>query len=461
MSIEMTNGFTTYTEENDLSKISVGQEGGGYVLPSEGLKRQIATLEKTSTWDEREYGISRAAQLAELRESLAKTLLFESTPAGIEFAKTEAEKTLAAMRQRALERFGIQPDHNGKVPLFVAGKPAWHNLGKNVQAAQDSESAARLGELLWQVEKTQNQYLDHTGTVRKSEGSFTLYRADTGAHLGNVGPLTKVIQNSEGFKFLDSVMGRFGARYVSAGALYGGKKVFMQIEIPGAAFSIRGDHNQAYAIFTNCHDGSGSAFCFPLSFRVECANTFRRAVNSRTGFISIPHTGNLDKKIEAAQQALGLSVEGLTDYASKAQILVQTPVGDFVEYTDSVLDAVLDITKADLAHDGPAWMKVANAPVTDRDELMKAFEREVKNRETILADIKARYESETCGVGGIRGSAWSAFNAISEAADHGPLGGRFKGKDSEDGRSRRFESIIGGKGDAIKQTAFTAALALA
>jgi hypothetical protein len=71
-----------------------------------------------------------------------------------------------------------------------------------------------------------------------------------------------------------------------------------------------------------------------------------------------------------------------------------------------------------------------------------------------------RYESERCGMNGQRGTAWAALNAVTEAADHGTLGGRFQGSENAKA-SRRFESILSGSSDEVKQVAYQNALALA
>jgi hypothetical protein len=70
-----------------------------------------------------------------------------------------------------------------------------------------------------------------------------------------------------------------------------------------------------------------------------------------------------------------------------------------------------------------------------------------------------RYEQERTGQGGSRGTAWAALNAVTEHADHW-TGGRIVGTQAEhDGR--RMESILTGKRDELKQSALSAALALA
>ena len=88
----------------------------------------------------------------------------------------------------------------------------------------------------------------------------------------------------------------------------------------------------------------------------------------------------------------------------------------------------------------------------------KQFEAAAERRRDILSDILNRYESGTNGVSGMRGTAWSAFNAVTESADHAKIGTRRVGS-LDDQRSRRFENVLSGTADEMKQAAFSLATA--
>ena len=62
-----------------------------------------------------------------------------------------------------------------------------------------------------------------------------------------------------------------------------------------------------------------------------------------------------------------------------------------------------------------------------------------------------RYDSERCQ----HGTAWGGFNAFSEEADHGNLFHRYTGENKD---SRRFESILTGEADDLKQAAWATAV---
>src|SRR5207248_2061921 len=128
------------------------------------------------------------------------------------------------------------------------------------------------------VTKRAASYRKADGTYQESRSTFLLVRDDTEAELGAVGSRYEAIQNAEAFAFLDSVIGEFGAKYHTAGAIHGGAKVWMQCALPGHNFEVvRGDQVQAFATVINPHDGSGKAWCFPTTNRIVCANTYRTA----------------------------------------------------------------------------------------------------------------------------------------------------------------------------------------
>lgn len=362
-----------------------------------------------------------------------------------------------SMQNAAIRRAGLDTS-TGKVAVMVAGKAAWHRLGVNVESAVNSADAIRLASLDWQVDKTALRYTDSLGTVREQKEVYAMVRRDTGAMLGSVGSRYTPIQNSKGFEFLDSVIGSFGAKYETAGAIYGGRKVWMLVKLPDHSFRVNGtDEMTSYALFTNPHDGIGSAYCYPTTERVVCANTFRVSLQDKNKGIAIRHTGNVDMKIDEAKFALGLSVDSMHRFAKEAESLAQTRLPDAEFYVNDVLNCVLDVTAADCEKGAGLLEQVLKVSGAERKLAERRFARKIEKRGEILTDILNRYESEKNGVAGMRGTAWAGFNAVTEFADHAGVN-RFNGSD-DDRESRRFESAVAGDGDDLKQIAFEKALA--
>lgn len=396
-------------------------------------ERQIDSI-SSGTWDVREYGISRETAIAQVRAA--------QTPEA-------RERVISELKARALRRASLDTS-NGRVNAAFALKAPWHGLGTVVSGTMTSKEAISLAGLDWNVAKKQ-LYFYQGESARDADGAFGMVRQDTGAYLGTVGSRYAPVQNAEGFEFLDSVIGEYGARYESAGSIYGGKSVWMLAHMPQHTFAINGDTIEPYVVFTNCHDGSGAAWCFPTTVRVECANTFRTASREKGKGLSIRHAGNIKGKIILAREALGLAVAGFAEFKEQAATLVEKKV-DAKTFADSVLDQILDLTRDEINQGVGA---VAEKTGLEGDEAYRYLQHRVERRGEILDDIMNRYESERCHP---RGTAWAAFNAITEHADHNTVGRQ--SSDTQTRLSRRFESVLAGDRDEMKQMAFATAMAL-
>ena len=364
--------------------------------------------------------------------------------------KRLVEAKQAANRRAALDTPG------GRVRAFFAGKPAWHGLGVTVDMACTSAEAIRFAGLDWNVVKVPMGF-EWNGQTVKSDSTFAIVRADNGKHLGTVGSRYAPIQNADGFGYLDDVLSSVGARYESAGSLYGGSKVWMLAHLPGQRFSVskQRDVCEPYVVFMNTHDGSGAAACYPTAVRVECNNTLRISAMDKAKGISIRHTGSVKAKVESAKQALGMAVEGFAEFKQAAETMAVTPC-EPLTYFNGILDSVLEITQAQVSMGADRLAATLAVTQAEREAERKSIEHKIKQREAIFADMLNRYESERCANG--RGMVWGAFNAVTESADHGLAGGKLRGEDKD---SRRFESVISGRADEIKQVAYVQAMARA
>jgi phage/plasmid-like protein (TIGR03299 family) len=407
------------------------------------IQSAIAGAAGVSTWDAAEYGITA--------ERAAQMIADADTP--------EARaRVMGQLQDRAIVRAGLDTT-GGRVAVMVAGQPAWHGLGVNVANAVGAADAIKLAGLNWDVKKIPLQFMNPvSGNLEAIEDKFAVVRMDSGAALGTVGRIYKPFQNAEGFEFLDSVIGEFGAHYETAGSIYGGSRVWMQLKIPAKAFALNGkDTVEPYVIFTNSHDGTAAAQCHTTSHRVVCANTLRLAGNASSEKFHIRHSTNLKAKVEAARQSLGLAVKKIDDFRTDAEAMARTKL-DAVPYFNSVLDAVCEVTQADAEKGADFMASVLKATAAERDLERARVQREIDKRESLMEDILSRYDSEKNGIGGMRGTAWSAFNAVTESADHGKLGGRQTGAEKA---SRRFESVLTGAADEVKQVAYETVRAMA
>lgn len=430
--------------------------GGTRVLGQQHDVNQI-TVDGTSELDSAMRsiaGIWDAAEMGITKEEVERRIREADTPEA-------RQKIIAQVRARAIRRAALDTS-TGKVAVMVAGDLPWHGLGVNVADAVGSDDAIKLASLDWLVSKRVMYYRDAAGNEHVSDDVFAICREDTGAKLGTVGSKYAPIQNVHAFKFMDSVLGEFGAKYETAGAVFGGEKVWMLVRLPQQRFTLgKTDTVEPYAIFTNPHDGSGKAYCYPTTVRVVCNNTLRVSGAEKGKGIGIRHTGDVKAKIKEAQHALGLAVQEVKEFRGQAELLSRSKLVDPPAYFNGVLDAVLDMTEANalMGADALAAALIVTE-VEDREKQRVLIQKRIDARKSILDDILDRYEGDRCGINGMRGTAWSGLNAVTEFADHSDLV-RYRSRDAEVRNSRRFESTLAGDADEMKQVALTHALAAA
>lgn len=312
----------------------------------------------------------------------------------------------------------------GSSAVFVTGEPAWHRLGTVIETAATSAEAIRLARLDWHVDQWPLSAQGTNGMALPCHGHFANVRTDTNAVLGVVGRQYRVFQNTEAFDFMDALVGQRLAMYESAGSLKGGRRVWMLARLPGEYRIGRDDVVEPYILLTNAHDGTQALRMLPTTVRVVCQNTLNLALKNQTGSLSIVHTASLDARIEDARRKLGIIAQRMNHFGQEAEALARRKLTalELAEYFDSVL------------------------PTRSRRNLGK-----------ILDHVFANFDNASNALPGIKHSAWAAYNAVSEWADHQK---RVLGRSTAQRDDNRLHSIWFGSANRIKQQAYGAALAL-
>jgi phage/plasmid-like protein (TIGR03299 family) len=382
------------------------------------------------------------------------------TPLVMALPEEERQKIMGAATARA-----NLDSSNGKVAVVVAGEPAWHGLGKNVSGAFDSDQALEWGGLDWKV----SLWDVFAGPDRNSRPISVIapdhravVRTDTQAVLGVVGTKYKLFQNAELGQFMDGLVGEKLAVFHTAGSLDGGKRVWMQMLLPQDYYVTPKDVTQAFVLGTMAHDGTG-AIKFSLSTnRVVCQNTLRRAVAERGDGLSIRHTQSMKGKVNEARKALGLISQDMDVYAEEARAMARVKLG-----RSDVEKYVKTLTRTN----GQPYFPTETPPEISLEDVLKATEaREEIGRELLdgyyaateriakknKAILEAVLCNHDCDVAA--GTAWGAYNAVSEYSDHGAT---FRGQGAEEKANSRLNSAWFGAGHELKQAAFQAALEMA
>ena len=128
----------------------------------------------------------------------------------------------------------------GRAAVMVAGVAAWHRLGTNVADIQTSADAIRLASLDWRVDQWP-LVARRDGIEHEVPGRVANVRSDTGGVLGVVGRDHQVFQNCDAFAFMDALVGDRLAMYETAGAIRGGRVVWMMARLPRTVWATDDD----------------------------------------------------------------------------------------------------------------------------------------------------------------------------------------------------------------------------
>ena len=288
---------------------------------------------------------------------------------------------------------------NGKASFASFREPAWHGLGtvfteeKNtaemLAAANLNNWNVRLEELEIPSTLTSDksyQYVVRTNPTNKAQTDV----------LGIVGERYVPVQNEELFAFGDNILDG-GGRWETAGSIRGGRVVFGSLALEretvldptGVA-----DKVKTYLLINTSHDGSIAIQASITPVRVVCANTLNLALGAKRGknaikqSFKIRHTQTAEGKIAVARETLGLANKYMDAFDMMANAMIQK------EITAQQFNEII----------------LAAYPKPEKDS--KGAVKKWENKVDVINDI---YTGQYNGM--IAGSAWGAFNALTERLD--------------------------------------------
>jgi len=313
-----------------------------------------------------------------------------------------------------------------RAAVFTVGQPPWHRLGVTVSEAQTSEEAIKLAGLNWGVEQWPI-VARHQGVERAVTGRVANVRADTGAVLGVVGHSYRVFQNQSAFDFFDAIVQERLAIFETAGALKNGRHVWMLARLPKTLRVAGEDEIRPYILLTNSHDGSRALRMIPTTIRVVCQNTLSLAIRraAATEGLTVYHSENLEQRVAEARTKLGVITTRIDEFEEQVQALARRSMS------------------------GTALADYFTKLVADRAE---------DTQKRMLGAFLANLDHPTNSLAGIRGSAWAAYNAVSQFADHQSV---VRGQTEILRADARLHSVWFGASAELKARAFDAAVALA
>ncbi len=200
---------------------------------------------------------------------------------------------------------------------YVGAQPAWHGLGQVLVNPISAIDALQQGGLDYEVLKLPNihsiphEFDNSQDIFIVSDDSFFTFRTDVRKVLGTrLGRDYEVMQNIEALNIVDEILGTGAATIETAGAIDGGKKVFICLKVNKDIIVGGNDTIKQYVLLCNSHDGSLSITAMPTNVRVVCNNTLGAALRAgRKERIKIRHTANANERLREASKVLHLISE--------------------------------------------------------------------------------------------------------------------------------------------------------
>jgi len=319
---------------------------------------------------------------------------------------------------------------NGDAEMMYVGKPPWHRLGTPLESEVTAKEAIEAARMNYRVEQqTLFRQNPTTGLLTEYPDRYAVVRTDTDVPFDIVSGQYEIVQNEDHFTFFDEIIGQGQAVYHTAGALRGGRVIWILVKLPESIELIPGDPIEQYILMSSSHDRSKSLEIAITPIRVVCANTLRVGMSAARNVVQIRHTQSIHSRAVEARQALGLNDAYNQLLMESLGVLVNTPMGT-----------------AQMTEYATAFLNVD----PDREDL-HAFSQDAKERLCELFEAGRGQD-----IPGVAGTAYAAFNATTEFIDN------FKrvqvsaesGQHSLDAQDRRLYRSWLGRGQGQRDRSF-------
>lgn len=259
----------------------------------------------------------------------------------------------------------------------------WTNIGYDIQKATTVEEALKLSHLDYTVEKVPCFLADGTPIP----GAFCTKKENSLETFGVVGKEFSIIQNIEGFDFINALVGE-GLTFLKAGE--NRKMVWIIGQLP--TIEVLGDKVTPHVIFQNSHGGNTTLKATIAPLRIICQNQFNLTFRKADNKISLRHTSSIKERLHTAETVLAQNSIYLDEFKKKAEEMASTKVSK--AKVDSFLDTIFEV-KADF---NPT---------------------QIKNMEEKRTRFLAAYQAEDNQ--NFIGTQWGLVNAYTDYVTHKPL----------------------------------------
>lgn len=259
----------------------------------------------------------------------------------------------------------------------------WSNIGYDIRKANTVEEALKLSHLDYTVEKVPCFLADGTPIP----GAFCTKKENSPETFGVVGKEFSIIQNIEGFDFINALVGE-GLTFLKAGE--NRKMVWIIGQLP--TIEVLGDKVTPHVIFQNSHGGNTTLKATIAPLRIICQNQFNLTFRKADNKISLRHTSSIKERLHTAETVLAQNSIYLDEFKKKAEEMASTKISK--AKVDSFLDSIFEV-KADF---NPTKVKAVE-----------------EKRARFLAAYQAEDNQNFIG------TQWGLVNAYTDYVTHKPL----------------------------------------
>lgn len=247
----------------------------------------------------------------------------------------------------------LEINANGQANMMYVGQTPWHGLGQVVDESLqfDMSHCLEASGLDTEVGLAEMQTIVPTNVVTDdgkpvvnvvSVPERYTYRKSDGTLFGCVGPRYVPLQNKEAFEFFQPWLDTKQVGLHTAGALFGGKKVWVLAKILADNLEIRkNDPIESFVLLSNSHDGTTAVRVALTPVRVVCWNTLSMAIRDESAkFIRIRHTGQVKDNLEKVREIIDLVKQEFVATAEQYRALASRDIygADLVRYVKILFD---------------------------------------------------------------------------------------------------------------------------
>jgi phage/plasmid-like protein (TIGR03299 family) len=308
------------------------------------------------------------------------------------------------------------------------------NLGSHVAEALTWADAVEMADLNWDPVERPLLYRfggSGGGAYRRIEDRKAIVRSDTGAFLGDVGINYQPVPNLSAGAFLTPIVESGAGKFLRAGHLGGGRVIFGVVQLGEDVTLDLPANGDPYVetfrpllVMMSAHDGTCQVRASIVVMRLVCTNGLTLPVMARHYFVR--HTGNVEAKLEAAEEAIGM----WTTYRAKFETTAARLIAKKMSWQDiEAFTRKLFPSKRE----------------ADGDEAAK---QTTERREALLAVLR-----QAPDLARVNTTGWGVYNAVAEYVDHVQP---YSDGRRTTGAERRFISMVDGDNGpaALKDRAY-------